>query len=69
MHYIPGLRNGIISSTVIVLGNVAIVLSGVLNLVYIWLMLTARVRLMKLPIWLVAVNFIFFVFQLILLIK
>jgi len=70
MHYIPGLRDGHVSSTLIVLGSVlAVVLNAILNLLYGLLLLAGRLRLTKLPLWLVVANFLFFVFQLILILK
>lgn len=70
MHYLPAMRNGVLPSTVIILGNVlAIVLNTLLNLLFILIFLAGRVKATGVPRWLVITNFFFFVFQAILLIK
>jgi hypothetical protein len=70
MHYIPDIRNGTIPSTIIILGNVlAIVLNTMLNILYLLLFLAGRLRVTKMPVWIMLINFLFFIFQIVLLIK
>ncbi|MBA4166804.1 MAG: hypothetical protein H0X41_04570 [Chitinophagaceae bacterium] len=70
MHYISDIRNGVVPSTIIILGNVlSIVINILLNVIYAMLFLAGRLRMAGVPRWLVAVNFLFFIFQVILLVK
>ena len=70
MHYIPFVSNGSIPSTIIVLGNVvSIVINVLMNAVYILILLAGKPLIRYVPVWLIATNFLFFIFQVILLIK
>ena len=70
MHYVPIIANGLVPSTIIILGNVlAIVLNAMINILYILLFFAGRFFILRVPQWIIVVNFLFFVFQIILLIK
>lgn len=70
LHYSPGLRDGFFVSTVVVLGLVvAVVLNAVVNLIYLLVKTTGKPIGRFVPRWLIVTNFLFLVFQAILLIK
>jgi hypothetical protein len=70
LNLIPVLSNGIITSTIIMLGIVlSIVLNTMLNILYIIMTLAGKRLTDSVPKWLVIVNFLFFVFQVIFLLK
>ena len=70
LQFIPFVRNGVVTSTIIILGNVvAIVVNVLINLLYLLLVVTRRPITAAVPLWIVVVNFLFFIFQVILLIK
>jgi hypothetical protein len=70
MHYIPVITNGIIPSTIIVLGNVlAIVINVLTNFLYVLITLADKPISKFVPIWIIIVNFLFLIVQVILLIK
>jgi hypothetical protein len=70
MHYIPALSQGVVTSTVIILGTVmAIVINALMNFLYLIIALSVR-RLQNLvPVWIIIVNFLFLILQAILLIR
>lgn len=70
LRFAPGLKEGVIVSTVVTLGLVvAIVLNAVINLIYLFIKLNRKPVSKFVPLWLVITNFLFFVFQAILLFK
>lgn len=70
IHYIPAIANGVIPSTIIIIGNVlAIVINVLLNIIYGLFMLTGKPISQYLPKWLAVVNFFFFILQVILLLR
>lgn len=69
MHYAP-VSNGSIPSTIIVLGNVvSVVINVLMNALYVLIFLAGKPLIRHVPVWLIAINFLFFIFQVILLIK
>lgn len=59
-----------LSSTIIIMGRVlSVVITAVLMLVYIIVLFTSRKLFSHVPAWLVITNFLFFVGQVILLVK
>jgi hypothetical protein len=70
LHYVPVVAQGVVSSTVIILGTVmAIVINALMNFLYLVIAISGT-RLQKLvPVWLIIVNFLFLILQAILLIK
>jgi len=69
-HYIPFIENGVVSSTMIIMGNVlSIVVNVMINLAYIILKMTGQRLTAYVPAGLIGINFIFLVFQVILLVK
>jgi hypothetical protein len=70
LRYIPFIANGIVPSTIIIMGHVlAIVINLLLIILYIVLALAGKSFRQYVPNWLIIVNFMFFIFQVILLIK
>lgn len=70
LHYVPFISNGIISSTIIILGNVlSIVINVMMNILYILIILGGKPISSFIPVWLIIINFLFFIFQVILLLK
>lgn len=70
MHYVPALENGIITSTIIIMGNIiAIVVNVLIHLIYLILFFIGRSILSLIPVWLMVINFVFLIIQVILLIK
>lgn len=70
LRFIPELKTGFLTSTVIVLGLVvAIVLNALVNLFYLIFMLSNKPISTLVPSWLVITNFLFFLVQAILLFK
>jgi hypothetical protein len=70
MHYVPVLSQGVITSTVIILGTVmAIVINALMNFLYLIIALSGQ-RLQNLvPLWIIIINFLFLILQAILLIR
>ena len=70
MHYIPAIASGIFSSTLIILGTVmAIVINVLMNILYLIIVFYGRPIRKFVPVWLISVNFLFLILQVILLIK
>lgn len=70
IHYLPFFSNGIIPSTIIVMGNVlAIVINVLINILYVLITLADKPISKFVPKWIIIVNFLFFIAQAILLIK
>ena len=70
MHYVSFISNGIIPSTIIIIGNVlSVVLNTLLFVLYCFLFITSRIFSIRVPVWLFTTNLIFFIFQIILLLK
>lgn len=70
LRFIPELKTGFLTSTVIVLGLVvAIMLNALVNLFYLIVMLSNKPISTFVPPWLVITNFLFFLVQAILLFK
>ncbi len=70
MHYMSTAYNGVVPATIIILGNVlAILINFMLNILTILLFLAGRVRMAGVPVWLISINFMFFVLQVIFLMK
>jgi hypothetical protein len=70
LQSIPFIANGIISSTLIIIGHVmSIVINALLVILYTVLALAGRSLRQYVPLWLICFNFIFFIFQAILLVK
>lgn len=70
IQFIPVIRNSVITSTIIILGNVvAIVLNMLVNFLYLLLVFARRSITTTVPVWIVVINFLFFLIQVILLIK
>jgi hypothetical protein len=68
--YMPLPSESGLSSTIIIMGRVlSVVITAVLMLIYIIVLLTARNLFSHVPAWLVITNFLFFVGQIILLVK
>ena len=70
MRYVPALKEGFFVSTIIVIGlMMSIVLNLIINLFYLLIVVADKPISHYVPVWLVAINLLFFVFQVILLIK
>ena len=70
LQLIPEADNGIISSTIIILGVVlSIVVNIVVTVFSLFFILTKRRLTDGLPGWIISINFLFFTFQIIHLIK
>ena len=70
MHYIPAIASGIFSSTLIILGTVmAIVINVLMNILYLIIVFYGMPIRKFVPVWLISVNFLFLILQVILLIK
>ena len=70
IRYVPALKDGIFVSTIIVIGLVmAIVINVIINLFYLLIIVADKPISHYVPLWLVIINFLFFVFQVILLMK
>lgn len=70
LRFAPSLKDGVIVSTIITLGLVvAIVLNAIINLIYLFIKLNRKPVSKFVPLWLVITNFLFFIFQAILLLK
>jgi hypothetical protein len=70
LHYIPAIANGMVSSTIIVLGTVlSIVINALTNVLCILVTLAGKPIRLFVPKWLIIINFLFFILQVILLIK
>ena len=70
IRYVPVLKEGFFVSTVIVIGLVmSIVINVIVNVVYLVIVVTGKPVRHYVPLWLVLTNFLFFVLQVILLIK
>lgn len=70
VRYVPALKEGFLISTIIVIGLVmSIVINLIINLFYLLIIVADKPISNYIPIWLVVINFLFFVFQIILLVK
>ena len=70
LRYMPQLKEGFFVSTIIILGLVlSIVINVITNLFYLLITVADKPISHYVPRWLVMINFLFFVFQAILLIK
>jgi hypothetical protein len=70
MRYVPALKEGLFVSTIIVIGLVmSIVINLIINLFYLLVAVADKPISHYVPTWLIVINFLFFVFQVILLIK
>lgn len=70
LHFFPPIENGIVTSTVVILGNiVSIVVNILIHLIYLLLVLIGKSILHTVPVWILITNFLFLVFQVILLLK
>lgn len=70
LHFVPAIQNGIITSTIVILGNiVSIVMNVLIHLIYLLLRLIGKSVLAAVPVWILVVNFLFLIFQVILLLK
>jgi hypothetical protein len=70
IRYVPAFKEGFFISTIIIIGLVmSIVINVVINLFYLLIVLADKPISHYVPPWLVVINFLFFVFQVILLIK
>lgn len=70
IRYVPEMKEGFIVSTIIIIGLVlSIVINVIINLFYILITVADKPIGHYVPRWLVVTNFLFFVFQAILLIK
>jgi hypothetical protein len=70
LHYIPFISKHLVPATIIIMGTVlAILVNGLTNLLYILIILARKQLKRSVPGWLIATNFLFFIFQCILLIK
>ncbi len=70
LRNVPFISNGIVTSTIIVMGNVlSIVINMLVNILYVFIALTGKPISTYLPKWIIIVNFLFFILQVILLIK
>ena len=69
-HYLSVLSNGIIPSTIIILGNVlALIINSILILLFGFILLSGKSIGKFVPPWLGIVNILFFIFQFILLLR
>ena len=70
MQYLSGFAETVLSSTIIILGNVfALFMNFGVNVFYAILLINRRSLLLEIPRWLIIANVLFFIIQLILLIK
>lgn len=70
MRAAPGLQQGQIASSIIVLGvGLAIILNCLTSLVAIAMLLRKKVTGTRFPYWLFIINFLFFIAQLILILR
>ena len=70
IRYVPALKEGIFVSTIIVIGLVmSIVINIIVNLLYLLIIVADKPIRQYVPLWIVVINFLFFVLQVILLIK
>jgi hypothetical protein len=70
MRYLPALKEGFFASTIIIIGLVmSVVINVILNLFYLLIIVADKPISQYVPLWLVLINFLFFVFQVILLMK
>lgn len=70
LRFIPALEQGVVTSTLLILGNIiAIVFNILFHLIWLFMLLTGRSLRGVVPVWMIAVNFIFLIIQIILLVK
>ena len=70
IRYVPELKDGFFVSTIIVIGLVlSIVINVILNMFYLLITVAEKRVIHYVPTWLILINFLFFVFQAILLLK
>jgi hypothetical protein len=68
-RWLPALPDNALISDIIVLGYfVSLLLNLVINLMILLLFVAGRLRRMGIPVWLLIVNFVFFIVQLLILI-
>ena len=70
MQYTSWLPVQVLSSTILILGNVfALFINFIVNVTYGIFLLSKKALFLQIPRWLVIANFLFFIVQLILLLK
>lgn len=70
IRYVPALKEGFLVSTIVVIGLVmSVVINVIINLFYLLIVMADKPISHYVPIWMVVTNFLFFVFQAILLMK
>ena len=70
MRYVPRISEVWFVSTIVIIGVVmAIVINAIINIFYLLLTVAGKPISQYVPRWLVVINFLFFVFQAILLLK
>ena len=70
IRYLPDFKDGFFISTIIIVGLVlSIVINVLVNLFYLAVTVAKKPVVYYVPLWLVITNFLFFVFQAILLLK
>ena len=70
IRYVPELKDGFFVSTIIVIGLVlSIVINVILNMFYLVVTVTGKPVSHYVPWWIIVINFLFFVFQAILLLQ
>src|SRR5579871_1434488 len=68
-QWLPALPDNALLSDIIILGYlVSVVINLLVNLVVLLLLLAGRLGRAKVPVWLLIVNFVFFIVQIVLLI-
>jgi hypothetical protein len=67
---VPDIKDGFFISTIIIVGLVlSIAINALVNLFYLVVTVANKPVVLYVPLWLVITNFLFFVFQVILLLK
>ena len=70
IRFVPDLKDGFLISTIIIIGLVlSIAINALVNLFYLAVTVVNKPVVHYVPLWLVITNFLFFVFQAILLLK
>lgn len=70
LHFVPALENGIVTSTILILGNIlAIVFNILFHLFCLIALMLSKWKTLPVPAWMMVINFLFLVLQIILLIK
>lgn len=67
LHLFPFIKDGVLLSTIVILGYALAVafFSPLVNLIYLWLLVFKKSLFHALPRWLVAANFLFLILQII----